>query len=272
MKTLFVGAGSMAHALMSGALKAGVLDKEEVYVTNRANRERLEEITHEFCVRKGERDAVYDVIILAMKPKDFQEAAKSIRAFLSENTLVISVLAGITMEHISDKLSFNGAVARAMPNTSAAMGKSATAVSFNRHLSNSQKEWTKTLFQSVGTAAEIEEEKLDLITALSGSGPAYIYYVAELLKDAAVELGLEENLAESLVTQTIAGASAMLRESGLDAQELRRNVTSAGGTTEAGIAALEEYQVRDAFFQCISSAKNRSQELGSELQKQSLKK
>ncbi|MHA7137410.1 pyrroline-5-carboxylate reductase [Rossellomorea aquimaris] len=272
MKTLFIGAGSMAYALMSGALKAGVLMNEKVHVTNRANQERLNEIVHEFGVRHVEHDSPYDVVILAMKPKDFHEAADSIRTHLSRDTVVISVLAGITMEHISDKLSFNGAIARAMPNTSAAMGKSATAVSFNRYLSDSQKEWTTTLFQSVGTAVEVAEEQLDLITALSGSGPAYIYYVAELLKNAAVELGLQEELAKSLVTQTIAGASAMLAESGLEARELRRNVTSPGGTTEAGITTLEDYQVRDAFFQCVSSAKNRSEVLGKELKKQSVKK
>ncbi|MDX8344884.1 pyrroline-5-carboxylate reductase [Rossellomorea sp. YZS02] len=272
MKTLFIGAGSMAHALMSGALKAGVLRSEEVYVTNRANRQRLDEIMHEFCVRRMNRDTPYDVVVLAMKPKDFHEAAESIRPHLSEDTLVISVLAGITLEHISDRLSFNGAIARAMPNTSAALGKSATAVSFNGNLSHSQKVWTKILFESVGMATEVEEEKLDLITALSGSGPAYIYYIAEIMKNAAVELGLEEELAESMVTQTIAGASAMLSESGLEAGELRRNVTSAGGTTEAGIAKLEHHQVRDAFFQCITSAKDRSLVLGRELKKQSLKK
>ncbi|TMU86664.1 pyrroline-5-carboxylate reductase [Bacillus sp. BHET2] len=272
MKTLFIGAGSMAHALISGSLKAGVLNSEEVYVTNRCNQQRLDEVVNEFGVRQVNHDSPFDIVILAMKPKDFHEAAQSVGAYLSKNTLIISVLAGITMEHISEKLSFNGAVARAMPNTSAAMGKSATAVSFNSSLSHSQKEWTTTLFQSVGTAVEVEETQLDLITALSGSGPAYIYYVAELLKNAAVELGLEEKLAKNLVTQTIAGASAMLEKSGLEAQELRRNVTSPGGTTEAGIAELEDYEVRNAFFQCVSSAKNRSEVLGNELKKQSLKK
>ncbi|MCA1063286.1 pyrroline-5-carboxylate reductase [Rossellomorea sp. AcN35-11] len=269
MKTLFIGAGSMAHALMKGALKAGVLMNEKVYVTNRTNRERLDEIVAEFGVRHGERDLPYDVVILAMKPKDFHEAADSIRTYLSKNTLVISVLAGITTEHISDRLSFQGAIARAMPNTSAALGKSATGVSFNPYMSHSQREWTSLLFQSVGTAVIVEEEQLDLITALSGSGPAYIYYVAELLKDAAVELGLEEELAESLVTQTISGASAMLEQSGLEARELRKNVTSPGGTTEAGISTLEGYRVREAFFTCISSAKSRSEYLGKELKRHS---
>ncbi|MGM0751361.1 MAG: pyrroline-5-carboxylate reductase [Bacillota bacterium] len=269
MKTLFIGAGSIAHALMSGALKAGVLKNENVYVTNRANQQRLEEIAHQFGVRQIDHDSSYDVVILAMKPKDFHEASETISTYLSSDTLVISVLAGITMEHIGDKLGYNGPIARAMPNTSAAMGKSATAVSFNPHLSQAQKDWTAALFQSVGTAVEVKEEQLDLITALSGSGPAYIYYVAELLKNAAVELGLQEELAKNLVTQTIAGASAMMEESGLEARELRRNVTSPGGTTEAGIATLEDYQVRDAFFQCVSSAKDRSEVLGKELKKQS---
>ncbi|WP_064090943.1 pyrroline-5-carboxylate reductase [Rossellomorea aquimaris] len=270
MKTLFMGAGSMAHALMKGSLAAEVLRQEKVYVTNRSNRQGLEEFVHEFGVNKVEHEASYDVVILAMKPKDFHGAVATIRPYLTTHTLVISVLAGITIQHLSDKLAFNGAIVRAMPNTSASMGKSATAVSFNRHLTHSQKEWTMKLFQSVGIAVEVEEKQLDLITALSGSGPAYIYFVAELLEKAAVELGLQQELAKDLISQTIAGASEMLEKSGLNAQELRRNVTSPGGTTEAGIAALEEYHVREAFLQCIYSAKTRSENLGKEINTQSL--
>ncbi|BCB04633.1 pyrroline-5-carboxylate reductase [Bacillus sp. KH172YL63] len=271
MNTLFIGAGSMAHALLKGALRAGVLKKEEVYVTNRCNQHKLDEIVEEFGVGKYNQDTRYDTVILAMKPKDFHDAAQSVRTFLSSDTLVISLLAGITIEHIREQLSFNGAVARAMPNTSAAVGKSATAVSFNPSTTHFHREWTTALFESVGTAVEVDESKLDLITALSGSGPAYIYYVAELLKDAAVELGLEKELAEGLITQTISGASAMLEKSGLEAQELRKNVTSPGGTTEAGIAALEEYEMKDAFIHCVSSAKKRSEFLGEMMNMQSPK-
>ena len=270
MKTLFIGAGSMAHALLKGSIKAEVLKKEDVYVTNRSNRHRLDEFVYHFGVNQVDHDSSYDVVILAMKPKDFHSAVSTIRPYLTTHTLIISVLAGITIQHLSDKLAFNGSIVRAMPNTSAAMGKSATAIAFNRHLTHSQKEWAANLFESVGTAVEVEEKQLDLITALSGSGPAYIYFIAELLEKAAVELGLQQELAKDLVTQTIAGASVMLEKSGLDAKELRKNVTSPGGTTEAGIAALEENHVREAFLQCVYSAKIRSENLGNEMNKQSL--
>jgi pyrroline-5-carboxylate reductase len=269
MKTLFIGAGSMAHALLSGAIDAQVLEKEDVYVTNRSNQERLTELIAHFGVNgisgRLPSNEEFDVVILAMKPKDFHEAAPVIKNFLSPGTLIISVLAGITMTHIGETLAFNGAIARAMPNTSAALGKSATAVTYNEFLSKRQKEWTLRFFRSVGLSVEVPEKQMDLITAVSGSGPAYIYYVAEQLEKAAVDLGLQKDLAKALITQTIAGASKMLEESGLEAGTLRKNVTSPGGTTEAGLSVLEDYGVREAFSKCVDSAKNRSEEMGKEL-------
>ncbi|XXM73829.1 pyrroline-5-carboxylate reductase [Lysinibacillus sphaericus] len=269
MKTLFVGAGSMAYALLNGALEAKVLEKENVFVTNRSNRQRLTEVTNHFGVN-GVHDRfpsheTFDVVILAMKPKDFHCAAPSIKHFLTRDTLVISVLAGINIQQILEALAFNGAVARAMPNTSASVGRSATAVTCNGSLSEKQREWTMKFFSSVGLAVEVPEEQMDLITAVSGSGPAYIYYVAEILEKAAVDLGMDSELAKALITETISGASVMLEKSGLEAEILRKNVTSPGGTTEAGISVLEQYEVREAFSYCVDAAKNRSQEMGKEL-------
>jgi pyrroline-5-carboxylate reductase len=269
MKTLFVGAGSMAHALLNGAIEAKVLEKESVFVTNRSNRQRLTEVTNHFGVNavhdRLPSHGTFDVVILAMKPKDFHSAAPAVMHFLTSNTLVISVLAGIAIEQIREALAFNGAIARAMPNTSASVGRSATAVTYNEALSDNQKEWTMKFFRSVGLAVMAPEEQMDLITAVSGSGPAYIYYVAEMLEKAALELGLHGELAKALVTETISGASVMLEKSGLEAEILRKNVTSPGGTTEAGIRVLEQYKVNEAFNHCVDAAKNRSQELGREL-------
>jgi pyrroline-5-carboxylate reductase len=269
MNTLFIGAGSMAHALLSGAIDVQVLEKEDVYITNRSNQQRLTELIAHFGVNgiSGHlpTNEGFDVVILAMKPKDFHEAVPVIKNFLSPGTLIISVLAGITMTHIGETLAFNGAIARAMPNTSAALGKSATAVTYNEFLSERQKEWTLKFFRSVGLSVEVPEKQMDLITAVSGSGPAYIYYVAEQLEKAAVDLGLQKELAKALITQTIAGASKMLEESGLEAGILRKNVTSPGGTTEAGLSVLEDYAVSEAFSKCMDSAKNRSEEMGKEL-------
>ncbi|MEL3972442.1 pyrroline-5-carboxylate reductase [Rossellomorea oryzaecorticis] len=269
MKTLFIGAGSMAHALLNGAIDAQVLEKEDVYITNRSNQQRLTELIAHFGVNgisgRFPSNEGFDVVILAMKPKDFHEAAPVIKNFLSPGTLIISVLAGITITHIGETLAFNGAIARAMPNTSAALGKSATAVTYNEFLSERQKEWTLKFFCSVGLSVEVPEKQMDLITAVSGSGPAYIYYVAEQLEKAAVDLGLQKELAKALITQTIAGASKMLEESGLEVGILRKNVTSPGGTTEAGLSVLEDYAVSEAFSKCVDSAKNRSEEMGKEL-------
>jgi pyrroline-5-carboxylate reductase len=269
MKILFIGAGSMAHALLRGAIDAQVFEKEEVYVTNRSNQQRLTELIEHYGVNgiscRLPSDEEFEVIILAMKPKDFHEAAPVIKSFLSPGTLIISVLAGISIDHVSETLTFKGAIARAMPNTSAALGKSATAVTYNEFLSEQHKEWTLKFFRSVGLSVEVAEEQMDLITAVSGSGPAYIYYVAELLERAAVDLGMQKELAKALIIQTISGASKMLEDSGLEAGILRRNVTSPGGTTEAGINVLEESGVSDAFSKCIDSAKARSEEMGREL-------
>jgi pyrroline-5-carboxylate reductase len=269
MKILFIGAGSMAHALLRGAIEAQVFEKENVYVTNRSNQQRLTELIEHFGVNviscRIPSDEEFDVIILAMKPKDFHDAAPTIKSFVSPRTLIISVLAGISINHISETLGFNGAIARAMPNTSAALGKSATAVTYNEFLLEHHKEWTLKFFRSVGLSVEVHEEQMDLITAVSGSGPAYIYYVAELLEKAAVDLGMDKELAKALVIQTISGASKMLEDSGLEAGILRRNVTSPGGTTEAGITELEESGVSEAFLKCVDSAKTRSEEMGKEL-------
>ncbi|MHC8522463.1 pyrroline-5-carboxylate reductase family protein [Rossellomorea sp. H39__3] len=152
-----------------------------------------------------------------------------------------------------------------MPNTSAALGKSATAVTLDRFGDRVMKEAVVHLLDSVGLTVEVEEHQLDLITALSGSGPAYIYDMAEMMQATAVELGLPSELARDLTIRTITGAGAMLEESGLDAEELRKNVTSPGGTTEAGIEALKAHGVEHALFDCISSARNRSEELGRKL-------
>ncbi|MCA1054736.1 pyrroline-5-carboxylate reductase [Rossellomorea aquimaris] len=267
MKTLFFGAGSMAHALVSGAIEAKVLERENVTITNRSNKKRLLEFAEHFDVKgvSGHLAPEFDVVILAMKPKDFHDAAPSIRRSLSSNTLVISVLAGISLQHIRESLAFDGAIARAMPNTSASLRKSATAITCNELLTEKQREWTLELFRSVGYIAEVQEHQMNLITAVSGSGPAYIYYVVELLEKAAIDTGMPEELAKALILQTISGAASMLEHSGLEAGMLRKNVTSPGGTTEAGIGILEESGIGEAFMKCVDAARNRAEEMGNEL-------
>jgi pyrroline-5-carboxylate reductase len=269
MKTLFFGAGSMASFIISGALASNFLKKEEITVTNRSNQQKLHELTNKLGVSSSyDTKALLqdcDVIILAVKPKDCLNVLSKIKGFISPQCFIISVLAGISLATIEEALNWKGSLARAMPNTSASVGKSATAISFNNAATDQEREWTLGLFNSIGITSITEENQLDLITALSGSGPAYIYYVAEILESAAVDIGLNKKLAKEFIIQTIVGAGEMLKHTGLEAEELRKDVTSQGGTTEAGIKALQQHEVEQAFYDCIESAKNRSEELREEI-------
>ena len=149
-----------------------------------------------------------------------------------------------------------------MPNTSASVGKSATAITFNELVSDEQRELALSIFSAIGTTAIVEEDQLDAITGLSGSGPAYIYYVVEAMEQSAKDIGLESETAKQLIIQTLIGAAEMLSSSGKDAAKLRKEVTSPGGTTEAGIEVLRQRGVEEAFIQCIKTATEQSKKLG----------
>ncbi len=265
MKVLFIGAGSMAEAIISGAVMSKVLNPLETYVTNRMNTERLSELTARYHVQVSyDTEALIqncDVILLAVKPKDCYDILLKIKPFVQKSQLILSVLAGISISFINETLNKDVSIIRAMPNTSATLRQSATALSFNEKVSNEQRQWAFSLFNSIGTCVEVEENQLDLITALSGSGPAYVYYISEILEEAAIKLGLDSTIANSLITQTIIGAGGMLKESGLKAGTLRKNVTSEGGTTEAGIQALQEHNIKEAFNHCIEKATERAEQL-----------
>jgi pyrroline-5-carboxylate reductase len=179
--------------------------------------------------------------------------------------LVISVLAGVSMNTIETLAKKTLAIVRAMPNTSATVGKSATAVAVNTRVSEEQIKRTKKLFGTVGLTTFVEEEQLDAVTGLSGSGPAYIYYLIEAMENSAVEVGLEKEMAQELIVQTLIGAAEMVKKSTKTSEQLRRDVTSPGGTTEAGIKVLEEKGVQEAFIACIKAATAQSKKMGDAL-------
>ncbi|MBM7584530.1 pyrroline-5-carboxylate reductase [Bacillus pakistanensis] len=262
MKTVFIGAGSMAESLLAGALRNGALSKENIYMTNRTNKTRLVELQQKYDINISYDDETLlngaEIVILAMKPKDVAPALKVLKAFISENTLIISVLAGISIHYIEDTLEFKGGIVRAMPNTSATIGKSATGIAFNDGVTHKKLNLVLSLFNSIGMTAIIEEEKLDIVTALSGSGPAYFYYIVEVLLKTAEEMGLDQSLAKPLLVQTLLGAGEMLATSGQEAKTLRENVTSPGGTTEAGLLALEKNHVNRALYECLHEAAKQS--------------
>lgn len=262
-KIIFIGAGSIAEALIHGWVEQDVIDAKQVYVSNRSNQERLDELTNKYGVNqlkdyKALQGA--DLIILAMKPKDARVAMDAIRPYVEEDTSVLSVLAGISMQTIEDHLG-NRPIARVMPNTSATIGMSASGIAFNPLVSAVQRGLYIQMLEAVGIVIEVEEDKLHAVTALSGSGPAYLYYLVEAFERVGTEFGLSKEIVRKLMVQTIAGSAEMLKSVKEEPEVLRKKVTSPGGTTEAGINALEAMAFNEAIASCIRSAENRSREL-----------
>lgn len=201
--------------------------------------------------------------ILAIKPGDVKNVAASL-VDESKNR-VLSIAAGVPTSALEVWLGGKTPVIRAMPNTPAMLGLGMTALCAGRYASVEDLEWARSLMSALGKAVIVKESQFDTVTALSGSGPAYIFLIAEAMIDAAVKEGLSLDLATELATQTIYGSGAMLAGGTTSPTELRQNVTSPGGTTAAGLAALEAGAVRASFANAIAAAKIRSQEIVSEL-------
>ncbi|MCY8474134.1 MULTISPECIES: pyrroline-5-carboxylate reductase [Bacillus] len=260
----FVGAGSMAEAMINGFLQSGITKPENIYITNRSNEERLNELKEMYGVRpcrdKSEFFTQTDIVVLAFKPKDAAESIDSIRSYMKDQ-LVISVLAGLTIETIQHYFGRKLAVIRVMPNTSAAIRKSATGFSVSAEASQDDITAATALLETIGDATLVEEQHLDAVTAIAGSGPAYLYRYIEAMEKAAQKVGLEEETAKKLILQTMAGATDMLRQSGKQPAQLRREITSPGGTTEAGLRALTEARFEEAIIHCIEETAKRSAEI-----------
>lgn len=262
-KIAFIGAGSMAEAMISGWIQNGSFAKEHIYVKNRSDIERLRYLQNTYGVQILEDLAMLkdiDLIVLAMKPKDARDALQLIRPHVGENTKVLTVLAGISINTITEGLGMRP-VARVMPNTSATIGMSASGIAFNELVDEDAKQTFLKLLQAIGMVIEVEEDQLHVVTALSGSGPAYIYYLIEAFEQVGTKYGLPKEVVRALMVQTIAGSASMLSLGKDEPAELRRKVTSPGGTTEAGLRALEHNQFMEAISACVASAEKRSREL-----------
>jgi pyrroline-5-carboxylate reductase len=203
-----------------------------------------------------------DVIVLAVKPQQLKEVLEPLPA-LDARQLVLSVAAGVRAADISRWLKGHAAVARAMPNTPALVGEGATGLFGLSSVSMEQRDWASRVMEAVGTVVWVEDEALiDAVTAISGSGPAYVFYFIEALEQAGIELGLPAETARQLVLQTFLGASALAMKEAAPPAELRARVTSKGGTTERGIQALVDGGVHAAILQAARAAAKRAREMG----------
>lgn len=262
-KISFIGAGKMAEAIIAGLVSnESLIQKEQIIVTNKQNDARLDELHQLYGVTTTrESKEIFtdsEMIILSMKPKDAEEALTDIKHLISPDQLVVSMLAGIEAKQLEDYLGNQVPVVRTMPNTSAMVGASATGVSKGTYATDKHVHMTEKLFQTIGSTVVIPETDMHGLTSISGSGPAYFYYMVEAMEQAAVDVGLNKDLARELVLQTFAGASKMLQETNESPTVLRENITSPNGTTEAGIQSLQQDDFAKVIDRCVKSARDRS--------------
>lgn len=268
-KIAFIGGGNMARSLIGGLIADG-FSAQHLHVSD-PNPSNLQSLSDSYPIQTFSDNvpAITDcnVVILAIKPQQLQSVAKQLAPHWQSDTLLISIAAGIRLEDISRWLEQDkAAIVRAMPNTPSLVQAGATALFANEYVNNAQHELAESVLRSVGLALWVDNEtKIDAVTALSGSGPAYFFLVMEAMENAAIELGLDPEIARLLCIQTAFGSAKMALESDEVAATLRQQVTSPGGTTERGLHELEDGDLRGLFENALVAAALRSRELAIQL-------
>jgi pyrroline-5-carboxylate reductase len=262
----FLGAGSMAEALMRGLIQGGVVGPQQMIVSNRSNRERLETLRSRYGVRvahnKAELVTAADILVVLCKPKDVADLLTEIAPYTCRGQVMLSVAAGVSTSFLAAGVAPGVQVVRAMPNTSCQVGESATAICLGEGAGDEARILARMILGAVGRVVEVPEVQLDAVTGLSGSGPAYVYLMIEAMVEAGRGVGLPVEVARELAVQTLLGAARTLLETGEDPAELRQKVTSPGGTTMAGLEVLHAAGFREAMVLAVARATQRSQELG----------
>lgn len=256
---VIVGGGNMGAALLGGMLQSGVVTADEVAVVE-VYASRRDQLAAEFPgVTVTETIPACTSAVLAVKPPDIAAVASA--AVASGASRLLSIAAGVTIAAIQDAAGDGVAVLRTMPNTPALVGEGVSALAAGATATDADLEWAERVLRGVGTVVRVAEHQLDAVTGLTGSGPAYVFLMAEALMDAGVVAGLPRATAEQMVAQLLVGSAKLLAERG-DPSGLRAMVTSPGGTTAAGVRVLEQRATRAAFVDAVLAATDRSRELG----------
>ena len=259
-----LGVGVMGSTLLSGLIRSG-RDAADLVITGR-NVERAEELASTYGVRRMSNvDAALgaDTLVLVVKPQDMGGLLAEIRGHVRPGALVVSLAAGITTGFLEERLPAGTAVVRVMPNTPALVDEGMAAISPGQHCDEVHLSEAEELLRSCGKVLRIAEKHQDAVTAISGSGPAYIFYVVEAMIEAGVLLGMPRATSTELVVQTLYGAATMLKETGQHPTVLREQVSSPGGTTMAALRQLDDHKVRAAFVTAMEAAAERSKALAS---------
>ena len=265
----FIGAGNMAEALIRGLIKSGLYSRKDIIISD-ISKQRESLISKNYAVTKCKNNSELakksDIIVLSVKPNNIGPVIKEISPVLSANNILISIAAGIPTSSIKKTLQINAKVVRVMPNTPALVLEGASAIYFPDKMTASNKKRVTKIFDSIGKTYEVDRESLmDGITALSGSGPAFVSLFIEAMADAGVKTGLSRQLALSLASQTVLGTAKLIIEENIHPAVLKDKVSSPAGTTIEGLNQLELNGFRGTVISAVEAAAERSRELSQEV-------
>ena len=257
-KVGIIGGGNMGAAIL-----AGICQKYAVMVCEQ-DQKRAGFLKRRFAVKVADlATAVRQsrIVILAVKPQNVEEVLAAIQPYAREDQVIVSIAAGITCRYIEKRLGPGIRVVRTMPNLPAQVGQGMTAICAGKAARRTDLTLVRRIFDCVGRTVVVEEKWMDAVTAVSGSGPAYVFLFAECMEKAARSLGLKKETAAQLTAQTLKGSVALLEQSKESAEVLRARVTSKGGTTQAALAVFEKYQIEGTFQKALTAARQRAKEL-----------
>ena len=264
-----IGAGNMGTSLLRGILKAKLAVNEKITVSG-THLEKLENLGSTWKVKHtldNVEAARADVILLCVKPYTVGKVLDQIRNELRKDQLLVTIAAGVTIDSIQRRIKKNNPIVRAMPNIASTVDEGATAIAFGRFVMEEHKTIAISIFEAVGEVVIVEEDQLDPVTGLSGSGPAYIYMVIEALVDGGVKMGLPRDVATKLAIQTVLGSAKLVKDSKLHPAILRDHVTTPGGTAINAVHELESHGLRSMIINAVATATRRSKELSELLNK-----
>ena len=267
MKISFIGGGNMGEAMFSALLDKGLSSPQDISVSDisKVRRQYLEQ-KYGIAVTDDNRQVIGNaaVVVLAVKPQNLAEVMNELGGQFESNQLVLSIIAGATIKTLTDGLAHR-CVVRVMPNTPAQIGEGVSVWTATAEVSKQQKEWVSSILGVVGREIYVDDEKyLDMATAVSGSGPAYFFLFFESLVEAAIDIGLSRDMAQELVLQTMLGSGRLIQKSGKPPAELRRMVTSPGGTTAEALLELDKGGFNKLVLQAVRAAYSKAKRLGGE--------
>jgi pyrroline-5-carboxylate reductase len=264
MKIGFIGCGNMGEAILKGMLEKKCFLAKDIFVCEK-DKKRSSALSKKHKVKiissVKELTEKVDIIILAVKPQDSQQIIKEMSVYMNKKKLIISIMAGVKIEKIEKAVGKSIGIVRTMPNMGAFIGASVTSISYNKNVSKKNKAWTEKIFSSIGNIHVVSQAKKDIITALSGSGPAYFFYIVEAFVIEGVKQGLSKKEATELIVNTMTASADIIKQTKVEPAKLRKMVTSKKGTTEAAIKVFDKKNIKKVITDAVKAAMKRSEQL-----------